>query len=76
VADRATKLLKRFGETIRVERLARGLTQEQLAEKADLSLNYIGTLERGEQMASLDSIVRLAEAMKLKPSGLLELVGM
>ena len=76
MADRATKLLRSFGEAIRAERLAKGLTQEKLAEKADLSLNFIGNLERGEQAASLDSIVRVAEAMKMKPSELLASAGM
>lgn len=69
--DRATKLQKALGEAVRTERLARKLTQEQLAERADMSLNFIGIVERGEQMASLDSIVRIAEAMKLSGGELL-----
>ena len=69
--DRAAKLQKSFGETVRAERLARKLTQEQLAEKSELSINFIGNVERGEQMASLDSIVRLAEAMKMSGGELL-----
>ena len=69
--DRAAKLQLIFGETLRTERLARKLTQEQLAEKADLSLNFIGIVERGEQMASLDSIIRLAEALKMSGAELL-----
>jgi transcriptional regulator with XRE-family HTH domain len=71
VPDRASKLQKTFGEAVRSERLARKLTQEKLAEKADLSLNFIGIVERGEQMASLDSIVRLAEALKMSGGELL-----
>ena len=71
MADRATKLLKTFGEAVRSERLERGLTQEQLAEKSGLSLNFVGNLERGEQMASLESIVCVAEAMKLSGGELL-----
>ena len=69
--DRATRLQKTLGEAIRTERLARHLTQEQLAEKSDLSLNFIGNLERGEQMASLESIVRVAEAMKISGAELM-----
>jgi len=71
VPDRASKLQKAFGEAIRAERLARNLTQEILAEKSDLSLNFIGNLERGEQLASLDSIVRIAEALKMSGADLL-----
>lgn len=69
--DRAAKLLKAFGEAVRSERREHNLTQEQLAEKSDLSLNFIGNLERGDQMASLESIVRVAEAMKISGAQLL-----
>ncbi len=47
------------------------MTQEQLAEKSDLSLNFIGNLERGEKMASLETILRLADALGLKGGELL-----
>ena len=36
-----------LGSNIRAERLRRHLTQEQLAEKLDMSINYVGKLERG-----------------------------
>ena len=62
---RSTRHRKQLGEVIRAERLARDLTQEQLAEKADLSLNFIGNVERGEQAVSLDSIVQIAAALKI-----------
>lgn len=65
VAQRSTKHRKQLGEAIRTERLARDLTQELLAEKADLSVNFIGNVERGEQAISLDSIVQIAAALKL-----------
>lgn len=65
VPHRATKHRKLLGEAIRAKRLARNLTQEQLAERADLSLNFIGNVERGEQALSLDSLVRIAAALKM-----------
>jgi transcriptional regulator with XRE-family HTH domain len=71
VPDRAVKLQKIFGETVRAERQARKLTQEQLAEKAELSLNFIGNLERGEKMPSLETVERLASALGLKGAELL-----
>ncbi len=69
--DRAAKLQKAFGEVVRAERIVRHITQEQLAEKSGLSLNFIGNVERGEQMPSLESIVRVAEAMKMSGAELL-----
>ena len=62
---RATKHRKLLGEAIRAERLARGLTQEQFAEKADLSINFVGNVERGEQAVSLDSLAQMAGALKV-----------
>jgi transcriptional regulator with XRE-family HTH domain len=63
VPDRSAKIRKTFGETVRSERVARKLTQEKLAEKADLSLNFVGTVERGEQSPTLESVVQLANGL-------------
>ena len=41
------------------------LSQEDLAEKADLHHNFIGELERGEKAASIDSLVKIARALKV-----------
>lgn len=69
--DSATAIRKAFGDTLGAERRARRLTQEMLAEKADMSLNYIGTMERGEQMPSLEFVVRVAAAMRMTAGELL-----
>lgn len=52
-------------------RLKRDLSQEKLAEMADLHRNYVGVLERGGQSASLDAICKLAAALKVKAAELL-----
>ena len=39
------------------------MSQEKLAEKADLHHNYIGELERGEKAASIDSLLKIAQAL-------------
>lgn len=49
----ATKVLVRFGERIRELRKQKGMTQEQLADKAKLHNTYIGTVERGEKNMSI-----------------------
>jgi transcriptional regulator with XRE-family HTH domain len=61
-----------FGKRVRALRLERGLSQEKLAELADLHRNYVGGIERGERNVGLLNIVVLARALKVKPAKLLE----
>lgn len=57
---------KKLGERIRELRKSAGITQEELGEKAELNYKFIGELERGQVNVSLDSIVRIAEALGVK----------
>ncbi len=61
-----------FGARLRQLRLKRNLSQERLAELADLHRNYVGMLERGECNISLLSILALARALNVKPAKLIE----
>jgi transcriptional regulator with XRE-family HTH domain len=61
-----------LGKTVRQKRLAMGLSQEALAEKADLHWTYIGGIERGERNLSLINIVRIARALGIAPGRLLD----
>lgn len=63
-----------LGDTVRKLRLERGLSQERLAELADLHRNYVGGIERGERNVALLNIVALARALRVKPGRLLELI--
>jgi transcriptional regulator with XRE-family HTH domain len=56
---------KIIGENIRKQRKAMKLTQERLAEKADLHPVYFGQLERGEESASVRALARIAKALKV-----------
>jgi XRE family transcriptional regulator, regulator of sulfur utilization len=61
-----------LGEKIRAYRNQAGLTQEKLAEKADLHHNFIGEVERGNMETSLSSLLKIAKALKVKVRDLVE----
>jgi len=48
---------RKLGDAIRYRRKARKLSQEKLAEHADVHRNYIGLIERGEQNITIESLV-------------------
>jgi len=52
-----------FGGRIRELRRARGLSQEQLAERAGLHRNYVGGIERGERNVAIVGIAKLAAGL-------------
>lgn len=63
---------KTLGNNIRQIRKKLDLSQEQLAEKADLHRTYIGAIERGERNVSLDNIMAVSRALGVSASELLE----
>jgi transcriptional regulator with XRE-family HTH domain len=66
-------LKKAFGQTVRRLRLAAGISQEKLAQRAKVSRNFEGSVERGESSLSLDVAERFARGLGLKLSELLQL---
>lgn len=56
-------ILKKLGKRIREERKRKGLTQEKLAEKVELSPVYIGYIETGKQAPYLKTLERIAESL-------------
>lgn len=57
------KILINFGKNVRDIRKKRGLSQEQLAFKADLHRTYIGMIERAEKNITLINIEKIANAL-------------
>lgn len=56
---------KLIGEAIRTYRKRVKLTQEELAERADLNPKYLGEIERGEKIISIEALLRIAKAVKV-----------
>ena len=69
-------MLVALGEAIRRARTGAGLSQEALAVDADLDRSYMGGIERGEHNLTVMNIVKIANALKLKPSTLLDSAGL
>jgi transcriptional regulator with XRE-family HTH domain len=61
-----------FGRRVRQFRLERQLSQEKLAELANLHRNYVGGIERGERNVGLVNIVKLAHGLNVRPARLIE----
>ncbi|MFA5668229.1 MAG: helix-turn-helix domain-containing protein [Balneolaceae bacterium] len=61
-----------FTENIKHHRISRGLSQEKLAEIADVSLRTIQRLESGESEPRGDTVIRIAKALDIAPGDLLQ----
>jgi transcriptional regulator with XRE-family HTH domain len=60
-----------FGAVVRELREARGWTQEQLAERANMNASYLGFVERGDNVPTLTIIIQIAEGLAVEPAELL-----
>lgn len=56
------RIQTRFGREVRRRRRALGMTLDQFAEEAELSPNYLGSIENGQRDPSLSTVQRLADA--------------
>ncbi len=69
-------MLVALGAEIRRTRSGIGLSQEALAVDAGLDRSYVGGIERGEHNITIMNIAKIAGALKVKPSTLLESSGL
>jgi DNA-binding XRE family transcriptional regulator len=66
------EIARRFGENLRRLRRRAGMSQEELAERADLHRTQIGLIERGLRVGRIDTLIKLASALDASPLELLE----
>jgi transcriptional regulator with XRE-family HTH domain len=63
-----------FADNLRRARELNGMSQEALADAAGIDRTYVSALERGLYSVSLDTLEKLASALNVTPSGLLDKV--
>lgn len=63
---------RQLGKAVLDRRKRAGFTQETLAEKADLSAKYIGEVERGKVNISVDTLARIARALRVRVKDLFD----
>ena len=61
----------RFSKLLRQTRVAKGMSQEQLANKAGVHRTHISLIERNRRSVRLETLERLARAMDIEPAKLL-----
>jgi len=66
-----TKKDVKLGKNIRKFRRKAGITQEELAEKTDLSTTYIGYIEIGQKRPTLKVLNKIATVLKVKVKDLI-----
>lgn len=59
-----------FGKAVKLRRIEVDLSQEALADKAELARSFLSGIERGTTKASIESVWRLANALGCRPSEL------
>ncbi len=62
---------QKIGKKLKGTRKKLGLKQSDVAEKADISVNYYARIERNEENPTLETLERVLKALKLKSSDVL-----
>lgn len=63
---------KQLGNKIRVTREAKGISQEELAERSNLSVNQIGRIERAERSPNLTTLLKVCNGLSISVQELLK----
>lgn len=59
------QVLFNIGQKIRIERTKKGLSQEKLADKTDISIKTIGKIERGQTDFVISNLISISEALDI-----------
>lgn len=59
-----------FGKAVKIRRVEIGISQEELAHKAEFARSFLSAIELGRKGASIQSVWRLAQALNCMPSQL------
>lgn len=62
------RLRETVARNLRRLRQAKGLSQEELADRADINRNYVGMLEREQHAATTDMLEKLADVLNIDPA--------
>lgn len=65
-------VLLKFGDKVRIERHKQNMSQEEFSDLVGVHRTYIGMIERGEKNITLENIEKIAKALKIPISKLLE----
>jgi transcriptional regulator with XRE-family HTH domain len=68
----AMEVARRFGHNLRKCRRRAGLSQEELGIRSELHRTEIGLLERGARVPRIDTLIKIASAMRIPPAELIE----
>jgi transcriptional regulator with XRE-family HTH domain len=67
-----SELIVRFGKRVKELRKSIGITQDELAERVEVSKDYIGLIERGLRSPSLQTVEKIAISLKVSITSLFE----
>jgi len=74
VAAQRSQAHAALGQAVRTFRVRRGFSQEELAFRSGLHRTYLGGIERGERNPSFANLLKVADALDVRPSELLRRV--
>jgi transcriptional regulator with XRE-family HTH domain len=70
--ERDLAIAAAFGQRLKQVRQDRGMTQEQLAEAAELHPTFISNVERGYRVPTVATLLRLASGLAVSPGSLVD----
>jgi len=65
MTNKDSNINKIVGKKIKLERIKRDLSQEQLADLSNISKNFVGAIERGESSPTIETLAKIANAFEI-----------